>query len=109
MVKTIVQLSHGELQRQAKEYLQWKGWEVFHHQAGLGTYPGFSDLSAINNGRTIYIEVKAGKDRLSKAQREFKEKVEAQGGVFIEYRTLEDLLLFMKCFEKERSAINANS
>lgn len=109
MVKSIAGLTHSDLQRQAKEYLQWNGWEVFHHQAGLGTYPGFSDLSALKNGRTIYVEVKAGKDRLSKAQKEFKRKVEDQGGVYIEYRTLEDLLLFINCFEKGGRSVNANS
>ena len=84
--------SHSDLQHQAKDYLQLRGWAVMWHQAGLGTYPGFSDLSAIKDGRTIYVEIKAGKDRLRRDQIEFKVMIEAQGGTFIEYRRLEDLI-----------------
>ena len=84
--------SHSDLQRQAKDYLRLRGWAVMHHQAGLGTFKGFSDLSAIKYGRTIYVEVKTGKDRLSKDQLEFKSMVESQGGTFIEYRRLENLI-----------------
>lgn len=83
--------NHSELQKQAKEYLQLKGWSVMWHQAGLGTYEGISDLSAIKNGVTIYVEIKTENDRLSKKQREFKEMIEQNGGTFIEYRRLEDL------------------
>lgn len=84
--------THSDLQKQAKDYLQFKGWAVMHHQAGLGTYKGISDLSAIKDGVTIYVEVKAGKDRLRKDQQEFKDMIERQGGVFVEYRRLEDLI-----------------
>lgn len=84
--------SHSDLQRQAKDYLRLRGWAVMHHQAGFGTYKGISDLSAIKDGRTIYVEVKAGKDELRKDQREFRDMIEAQGGTFIEYRRLEDLI-----------------
>jgi len=44
---------------------------------------GTADLSATIQGRSVKIEVKIGKDRMSEAQKIYCEKVEAAGGIYI--------------------------
>ena len=86
-----LQPTHSEMQRQVKEYLQWKGWYVIRHQAGPLSHDGLSDLSAIKNGITIYIEIKTGNARLRKGQQAFRAEIEARGGTYIVARSIECL------------------
>lgn len=58
---------------------------------GLGQAPGIADFLGIHRGRPVAIETKAGKNRLSQAQREFKKAWEAAGGIYIEARGPEDV------------------
>lgn len=44
---------------------------------------GSADVSAVLNGKTIKIEVKIGRDKLSDQQIRYKEKVERAGGIYI--------------------------
>ena len=46
------------IQNQVRQLLRMDGWYVIRHQQGLGCHKGLSDLSAIKNGITIYIEIK---------------------------------------------------
>jgi hypothetical protein len=67
-----------------RQYLRLKGFRVIRHQQGMGCEAGIPDLSAIKNGRTIYLECKSPKWRgkLSKDQARFKNEIEAHGGLF---------------------------
>ncbi len=49
---------------------------------GTGTR-GSADISATIAGRSVKIEVKAGKDRQSDHQREYQRQVEAAGGIYV--------------------------
>lgn len=53
--------------------------------------PGVSDLCALSRGRFFAIEIKAGRDQLRDSQRQFKQNVEAHGGIFVECRGLDDV------------------
>jgi len=47
-----------------------------------GTTKGSADISATIRGRSVKIEVKVGKDRMSAAQRQYKATIEAAGGLY---------------------------
>jgi len=51
---------------------------------------GVGDISAVINGRSIMIEVKAGRDRQSEWQKQTQEQVEASGGVYLLVRSFDD-------------------
>lgn len=48
---------------------------------------GSADISAIINGRAVRIEVKAGADRQSEAQKIYERNVVAAGGIYLVART----------------------
>lgn len=81
----------AEIRSRVKEYLEWKGWFVFYHLQGLGSYPGLPDLQAVKDGRTIYIEIKRPGGRQSERQKKFQRDLEAAGGKYILARGIEDL------------------
>ena len=78
--------------RQVREYLQLKGWDVTRHQQGPLCRRGFPDLTAIRDGRTIYIECKTATGRLSAHQEAFRDAIEAHGAEYIVARCLEDVV-----------------
>ena len=80
-----------EIQNAIREYLRWRGWFVIRHQQGLGCHKGLSDLTAIKNGQTVYIEVKAPKGKLSEWQQDFQADIEAHGGLYVVARSVEDV------------------
>lgn len=51
------------------------------------TTRGSADISATIAGRSVKIEVKAGRDRQSDHQREYQRQVEAAGGMYVIART----------------------
>jgi hypothetical protein len=67
---------------------------------GTGTL-GASDISAIYKGRSLKIEVKFGKDRQSKHQKEYQKSVELVGGSYFIAKTFNDF------FEKYTTVINS--
>ena len=58
---------------------------------GTGTN-GTADLSATINGKSIKIEVKIGRDKMSESQHLYRDKVEAAGGVYIIARSYEQFV-----------------
>jgi hypothetical protein len=74
-----------------RSWLLRRGYDVTRHQQGLGCRKGFPDLTALRDGRTLYVEVKAPAGRLSLAQEEFRAACEAHGGVYIVARGIDDL------------------
>lgn len=55
---------------------------------GSGTR-GSADISATIAGRSVKIEVKAGKDRQGPAQKEYQRMIEASGGIYYIARTFD--------------------
>lgn len=84
-------LSEKEIQAAIKQYLQLKGWYVIRHQQGLGCHKGLSDLTAIKDGKTIYIEVKKPGGTQSWAQIEFERQIKDHGGTYFVATSVEDV------------------
>jgi len=57
-----------------------------------GSTKGQSDINAVFNGKSVQIEVKAGKDKPRSEQLEVAEKVRAAGGFYIFVKTFDDFL-----------------
>lgn len=79
------------IRKQIQDYLRWTGWFVYYNLAGLGSYPGLSDLVAVRGGRVVHIEVKTPKGVQSEKQRRFQRKLEAAGGEYVLARGVEDV------------------
>lgn len=84
-------LTETDIQNQIREKLRWAGWFVIRHQQGLGCHKGLSDLTALKNGRTVYIEVKTPRGVLSEYQEEFRLQIESHGGTYIVARSVDDI------------------
>jgi len=74
-----------------RAWLTKRGHDVTRHQQGMGSRKGFPDLTALRDGRTVYIEVKTAFGELSPYQREFRDVCEAHGGTYIVARGIDDL------------------
>jgi hypothetical protein len=62
---------------------------------------GTADISATIWGRSIKIEVKAGADHQSQAQKEYQRDIEKAGGIYIIIRSFADFLNWYKDFEEK--------
>lgn len=85
-----------EIQTEIRQILELHGWYVIRHQQGLGSLKGLSDLSAIKDGQTVYIEVKTPRGRLSEWQNKFAANIAAHGGTYIVMRSGDDALQFCR-------------
>jgi len=83
--------TENEVRAQVKEYLQWQGWFVYYNLAGLGSYPGLSDLVAVKAGRVVHIELKRPTGKQSEVQRQFQAELEAAGGEYLVARGVADV------------------
>ena len=82
----------SEIKAGIKQYLRLKGWFVIHNLAGLGSYPGIADITAIKGGRVIQIEAKRTKGFQSDMQKDFEKQWEAHGGEYKVIRSVQDLI-----------------
>lgn len=80
-----------DIQNTIRYFLRMKGWFVIRHQQGIGSHKGMSDLTAIKDGRTVYIEVKTPAGRLSADQERFQYDIESHGGTYIVARCIDDV------------------
>ena len=84
-----------EIQNAVRNELRKDGWMVIRHQQGLGAYKGFADLTAVKDGKTIYVEIKTPTGRLSDWQKQFKHDIEAHGAQYIVCRSVEDITPYL--------------
>lgn len=80
-----------DIQNSVRDLLRADGWLVIRHQQGMGAHKGLSDLTALKDGETIYVEIKTPKGRLSEWQERFKHDVETHGGKYIVCRCIDDI------------------
>lgn len=81
-----------KVRKEILEYLREQGWFVFPNTQGLGCYRGISDLTAMKDGRIVWIEVKAPKGKQSYEQWEFQQKVVQYGKCeYLIARSVEDV------------------
>ncbi len=88
------------IQNQIRDLLRMDGWFVIRHQQGMGCHKGLSDLTAIKDGVTIYIEVKTKTGKQSDWQREFQKDIENHGGTYILARRIEDVEPYLTSIRK---------
>ena len=79
------------IQNQVRELLRLDGWYVIRHQQNMGSHKGLSDLTAVKDGKTIYVEIKTPKGRLSEYQVNFQHDIEAHGAKYVVCRSVEDI------------------
>lgn len=93
------------LTKAALRYLDLNGWKVWRSnqipaQTKDGRYRRFAGLHGVSDiigfsradARFLACEIKAGKDRLSQEQCGFRDAVIASGGVWVEARSLDDVI-----------------
>lgn len=90
-VGEVQKITEADIQRQIRDYLRWTGWFVYKNHQSLGSYRGVADLTAIKDGRVVWIEVKKPGGRQSREQEKFQREIEAHGGVYIVARSVEDV------------------
>lgn len=88
------------IQNQIRNLLRMDGWFVIRHQQGMGCHKGLSDLTAIKDGHTIYIEVKTKYGKQSEWQQQFQKDVENHGGTYVLARCIEDIEPYLTSIRK---------
>lgn len=71
--------------------LRLAGWDVTYHLQGVGCRRGFPDLTAMKDGKTVYIEVKTETGRQSDYQKYFQKVCENHGCKYILARSTADI------------------
>lgn len=66
----------------------------------MGVLAGVSDLTYVNNGLVIFIELKHGKNKQSESQIEFQKKVEAYGFKYYLVYSLESFIKIINQFNQ---------
>ncbi len=85
-------IKESHIRKQITDYLRLRGWFVFYNLAGLGCYPGLSDLVAVKRGRVIFLEVKKPGGRQGKNQKKFQEDLERAGGEYLMAFDVDDVI-----------------
>jgi len=85
-------ITEGDILKQVRDYLRWRGWLVIRNHQSLGSHRGLSDLVALKNGEVLWIEIKRPGGKLSRHQEKFKEDVEAHGGNYLVITDLAKLI-----------------
>lgn len=67
------------------------------------TRKGYPDITATIDGRSVYIEVKIGRDRMSDGQKKVKEEIERAGGVYFIAHSFDE---FISAYKEGFSKIN---
>lgn len=65
-------------------------------QKALGVVKGVLDIEYFRANRLYFFDIKVGKDRFSQAQREFMERVMAEGASCYAIRSLEEFQFFIR-------------
>ena len=79
------------IRRSITDALRRAGWDVTYHLQGVGSRKGFPDLTAMKEGRTVYIEVKTETGRQSDYQKEFEQICISHGCRYILARSVKDV------------------
>lgn len=89
--------SEQQIQRDVQEYLRYCGYFCFKvHSQGKFCYKGITDLIAIKDGQTLFVEVKGDKGKLSVDQIKFMDDIKDHGGVHVIARSIDDVRNIIK-------------
>lgn len=87
--------THDDLQAQARQYLELRGWMVLdtHDDRHPPADPGVSDHICLHRGREgLLIEYKTGRDKLRPSQVDFADRAIARGIEVHEARSIDDVI-----------------
>ncbi|MDD5303526.1 MAG: hypothetical protein PHS14_10510 [Elusimicrobia bacterium] len=86
--------THDDLQSQARQYLELRGWLVIdtHDDKHRPAEDGVSDHIAMRRGRNLLLEYKVGRDKLRPSQIDFSDRAIRCGLEVHEVRTLDDVI-----------------
>jgi len=79
------------IKKAIKEYMRLMGWHIWHNLQGLGSYPGVADLTAVKDGRVLFIEVKTKHGKQSENQMIFENDIRTHGGEYVVARSVDDI------------------
>jgi Holliday junction resolvase len=91
-----IKLKESDILKQVRDYLKMTGWFIIRNQQSMGSHKGLSDLTAIKNGKVIWIEIKRPGGKLSPYQIKFKEDIQMFGGIYIWLTSLDEAINFFK-------------
>jgi hypothetical protein len=76
-----LQMREKQLQATIEQLAKYLGWRVYHTYDSRRSNPGFPDLCMVHAGqeRVVWAELKSTTGRLTKAQREWLDDLEAAG------------------------------
>jgi len=83
-----------------RNYLRLRGWYVIRHQQSMGSHKGLSDLTAIKDGITVYLETKRPGAPLSPVQEQFKTDIEGHGGIYRVVASYDDVISVVDDLER---------
>lgn len=89
-------LKESQIQQAIKMWLQYQGWYVVKIHQSLGSHRGIADLYCIKGGRSVWVEVKTARGRLSEHQEKYRAEIEAHGGEYITARGIEDVQILKR-------------
>lgn len=94
------QITEGAILAALRNYLQLRGGYVIRHQQGLGCHRGLSDLTALKDGRTVYLEAKRPGGTLSPVQEKFRMAIEGHGGIYRVVASYDDVISVVDDLER---------
>jgi Holliday junction resolvase len=85
----------GKVLDKVKQELKAQGWYVIRinqfNKRGYSVHKGISDIIAVGNGRTLFIEVKTPDNKQSDDQLAFEYEIKERGGEYYVVRSVEEL------------------
>lgn len=87
-----------KIKQQIRDYLTLEGWYAFYviqKAKGYKVHTGISDIIAIKNGTTIYVEVKTKYKKQRESQIKFEADIKNHGGKYFVVRSIEDIEFYL--------------
>lgn len=84
-------LKESDILKQVRDYLRWADWYVIRNQQSMGSHKGLSDLTAIKEGKVVWIEIKRPGGKLSQHQENFRKDIEEHGGIYWVVTDIKDI------------------
>jgi Holliday junction resolvase len=85
----------GKVLDKVKQELKERGWYVIRinqfNKRGYTVHKGISDIIAVGNGRTLFLEIKTPENSQSDDQLAFEYEVKERGGEYYVVRSVEEL------------------
>jgi Holliday junction resolvase len=90
----------GAILDRVKHELKARGWYVIRisqfNKRGYSVHKGISDIIAVGNGRTLFLEIKTPDNKQSTDQIAFEYEVKERGGEYFVVRSVEELTEIIK-------------